>query len=163
MVYRTNERQVNLDFVGSTPRMQASIVLAKPQPAMQPISTMSRAFNTVTEKPIAPNIAAPPSEEMAEEPPYASPDSVEQMASVIDAPDLPLPSDSFNPEGFMRIKVFVNEEGSPDNVVLLESNFAEDYTSTLVSLFKSAKFSPGVSGGKAIRSWRIVEIDYSSA
>jgi hypothetical protein len=85
------------------------------------------------------------------------------MASIIDPLDLPLPLESFSPEGFMRIKVFVNEDGLADSVELLESNFAEDYVSTVVGLFKTAKFSPGVSGGKAIKSWRIVEIDYSSS
>lgn len=147
----------------STPSMRASLVLAKPQPAPKFASPISRSFDNAADRPDEPSFFAPPYEEIAEESPYASPDSIEQMASVIEPPDLPLPSESFSPEGFMRIKVFVNEEGFADNVELLESNFAEDYASTLVGLFKLAKFSPGLSGGKAIKSWRIVEIDYSSS
>jgi hypothetical protein len=139
--------------------MLASFVL--PPPPLKSTSPTARSFDNKAEKPVISDIVAPSPEETAEEVPYASPDSIEQMASVIAPPDLPLPSDTFNSEGFMRIKVFINEEGFADKVELLESNFAEEYASTLVGLFKSAKFSPGISSGKAIKSWRIVEIDYS--
>lgn len=149
----------------STTSLLASLVLAKPQHAPKFASPISKSFDNVfdnaADRPDAPGFVVP-REETAEESPYVSPDSIEQMASVIELPDLPLPSDSLSPEGFMRIKVFVNEHGFADNVELLESNFAEDYASMLVGLFKSAKFSPGVLGGKTIKSWRIVEIDYSS-
>lgn len=145
----------------STPSLLASLVLAKPQPAPKFASPISKSFDNAADRPDEPSFVVP-REETAKESPYVSPDSIEQMASVIELPDLPLPSDSLSPEGFMRIKVFVNEHGFADNVELLESNFAEEYASMLVGLFKSAKFSPGVLGGKTIKSWRIVEIDYSS-
>lgn len=111
---------------------------------------------------VTPKIDAPVPDEIAEAVPYASPETVDQMASVIIPPELPLPLDPNLAFGFMRIKIFVNEEGLAEYVELLESNFPEDYASTLVDQFKLAKFAPGISGGKAIKSWRIVEIDYSS-
>lgn len=163
IAYPPNDSTANQNSIHSTPGLIASIALAKPQPTLKSASLTPWPFDNAVEKPVVPDFVAPPTEEISEESPYASPDSIEKMASIIDPPALPLPSDSFSLEGFMRIKVFVNEEGFADNVELLESNFAEDYASTLVVLFKSAKFSPGLSGGKAIKSWRIVEIDYSSS
>lgn len=163
IAYRPDDSRANQNFIHSTPGLIASIALAKPLPTLKSASPITRSFDNAAEKSVAADFVATPPEEIAEEPPYASPDSIEQMASVIDPPDLPLPSDALGTDGFMRIKVFVNEEGLADNVELLESNFAQDYATTLIGLFQSARFSPGVSNGKAIKSWRIVEIDYSSS
>lgn len=163
VAFRTDDSRVNRTFIHSSADLLVRVVLDKHQPTVKSASPIPWPVGNAVEKPVAPDSVAPPTEEISEESPYASPDSIEQMASIIDPLDLPLPPDSFSVEGFMRIKVFVNEEGFADNVELLESNFAEDYASTLVVLFKSAKFSPGLSGGRAIKSWRIVEIDYSSS
>ncbi|PKO49100.1 MAG: hypothetical protein CVU31_02175 [Betaproteobacteria bacterium HGW-Betaproteobacteria-4] len=164
MVCHTDEKAIKLGLFHPPQGMLVSLVQAKPPPAIKTSSSISMPFDNAAAKPVIPANAAMPPEEMPEESPYSSPGSIEQMASVMDLADLPPPPvNSFNHEGFMRIKVFVNEEGLADYVELLESNFAEDYATTLVELFKSAKFRPGVSGGKAIKSWRIVEIDYSSS
>lgn len=160
---RTDSSGANSTRANSTFGLIANLSQAKSQPELVPVSEIPSPPNNTAEKPSRRGLVVPNPEETVEEFPYAPPDSIEQMASIIDPPDLPLPSESFNAAGFMRIKIYVNEEGLADNIELLESNFADDYVSTVVRLFKLAKFSPGVSGGKAIKSWRIVEIDYSSS
>jgi hypothetical protein len=163
MAYSSDGKRTNSDFAHSTVRLLANLAFAEPRLPRESAPLIPKPLDKATEKPVAPQVATPPSEETTEAFPYASPDSIEQMASVIAPPDLPLPADPDSPAGFMRIKVFVNEDGLADSVELLESNFAEDYASKLAGLFKLAKFNPGVSGGKAVKSWRIVEIDYSSS
>jgi hypothetical protein len=158
---RSDSSKPNVGFAHSPERLLAKLVLAKPQIIQEPTPSISRPIRNIAEKSVAPQPEAAPPEETVETFPYSPPDSVEEMASVIVVPDLPLPSEPNNSDGHMRIKVFVNENGLADYVELLESNFSDDYAAKLVELFQLARFNPGVSGGKAIKSWRIIEIDYS--
>ena len=160
-VFRSDSSKTNAEFAHSPDRLLAKLVLAKPRIIHEPAPSISRPIRNVAEKSVALQQEVAPPEETVEDVPYSPPDSVEEMASVIVVPDLPLPSEPNNSAGRMRIKVFVNENGLADYVELLESNFSDDYAAKLVELFQLARFNPGVSGGKAIKSWRIIEIDYS--
>jgi hypothetical protein len=163
LAYSSNDRRTHSNLAPLPARLFANLAYAKHRPVREPAPLTPKSYDRATEKLVAPQLDTTLPEATADTDPYAPPDSIEQMASVISPPDLPLPTDPNSPFGFMRIKVFVNEDGLADSVELLESNFAQDYASTLVERFKLARFNPGVSGGKAIKSWRIVEIDYSSS
>lgn len=91
---------------------------------------------------------------------YAPPENIDDVASVIEAPELPLPPDREIASGLLRIRVFVNEEGNVDQIELTESNLQENYSSRLIQAFKESKFSPGILHGKPIKSWRMIEINY---
>lgn len=106
------------------------------------------------------NIFEPLAEEAVQ---YAAPDSIDKMATVIEAPILPLPATPLVATGQLRIKLFISEEGVVDSAELIESTLPEDYANLLLECFREARFSPGMQSGKSIRSWRVVEIDYTTS
>lgn len=91
---------------------------------------------------------------------YADPENIDDAASVIEAPELPLPPGREVFTGMLRIKIFVNEEGAVDQIDLMETSLQEDYATQLIETFKESKFIPGMLHGKPVKSWRVVEIDY---
>lgn len=92
--------------------------------------------------------------------PYADPDNIDGVASVIEAPELPLPPDREISSGLLRIRIFVSEEGIVDQIELIETSLQEDYSTRLIQTFKESKFNPGMLQGKPVKSWRMVEINY---
>lgn len=92
--------------------------------------------------------------------PYADPENIDSTASVIEAPELPLPPSRDISSGLLRIKIFVNEYGMVDQIELIETSLQEDYSNRLIQAFKESKFSPGLLHGEPVKSWRMVEIDY---
>lgn len=91
---------------------------------------------------------------------YTDPDATDQSAHVIDVPNLPAPDDESMEPGMAKIRVMVNSFGAVDDVEILESSLSESYTTALVSTFRLATFSPAILHGKAVSSWRIIEILY---
>lgn len=104
-------------------------------------------------------LAALPLPAMSEQA-YVAPEDVEQMASVADVNELPLPANELTPNGALYLKIMISETGNPDRIDILTSTLPEDYATTLVGSFYQARFNPARMAGLPVRSWRIIEIRF---
>jgi len=91
---------------------------------------------------------------------YADPENIDDAASIIVAPELPLPQAREVTAGILRLRIFVSEEGAVDQIELIETSLQEDYATSLMETFKESRFSPGMLHGKPVKSWRMIEINY---
>ena len=100
---------------------------------------------------------ASPPEILAET--YIDPDEVDQKAVVLEVPELPPPDGDVEP-GPLRIKLFISETGTVDDIEILETTLPEPYVEILLNIIRQAQFSPAQSAGEAVPSWREIEILY---
>jgi hypothetical protein len=88
---------------------------------------------------------------------YASPEQVDETASVLDVPALPEPTISVQ-EGTAILVIYVGIDGVPDFVDVEQSSFPNDYTNLLAQHFKMASFKPANLFGTPVSSWTRIEI-----
>lgn len=91
---------------------------------------------------------------------YVAPENVEEMATVAQIEELPLPSNEQTPDGTLYLKILISESGSADRIDIVTSTLPDDYVATLINSFYQAKFNPARIAGSPVRSWRIIEIRF---
>lgn len=62
--------------------------------------------------------------------------------------------------GRVRVRVLINEQGIPDQVVILKAEPAGVFDESARAAFGTARYSPGMAGGVAVKSELLVEVEY---
>jgi hypothetical protein len=148
----------------SPPRLMSRVTLTyhvagdtKPRNAAKPAAQLARAGQKAPAEPASP--PTPDEVQPAVEPSrYASPDEVDSLATILEPPSLPLPTDLTLATGHAMLRIFVGPEGTPDFVDVEESTFPDDYNQAIALQFEQARFAPATISGIPIRSWRRIEV-----
>lgn len=91
---------------------------------------------------------------------YFDPADVDEIAFALTVPELPLPTTEESITGLVQIKIFVDSNGIPEEIEIVQSTLPEDYVTSLTNTFSKARFQPAKRGGAAVSSWRVIEITY---
>jgi len=70
------------------------------------------------------------------------------------------PAESGTREGYVRLRVLINERGDVDEVSVVHAEPAGVYEKSAIAAFANAKFSPGVRFGAAVKSQLLVEVQF---
>jgi TonB family protein len=62
--------------------------------------------------------------------------------------------------GRLKIRLYINEEGSVDAVDVIEAEPAGEFEQATVQAFKEARFRPGYKNGTAVRSLLALEVRF---
>lgn len=65
-----------------------------------------------------------------------------------------------NLDGRVVLRLLVSERGAIDDVVVMESDPAGMFEQSATAAFRNAQFSPGMKGGKPVKSQMVVEVRY---
>ena len=61
----------------------------------------------------------------------------------------------------LELLVLINERGTVDEVRVVDATLPEEFTAPIVAVFRGASYSPALKDGAAVRSRKIIEINYS--
>lgn len=89
---------------------------------------------------------------------YINPDQVDELATVLEIPALPIPTASVPDSETAIFIIYVGVDGTPDLVEIEQSTLPEDYTDLLAQHFKLARFKPAILFGSPVSSWRRIEV-----
>lgn len=89
------------------------------------------------------------------------------LASELERPPSPLqaveaenPVESGSREGFVVLRLLINERGSVDEVAVVRAEPSGVFEKSALAAFGSAQFSPGILFGAAVKSQLLVEVQY---
>lgn len=89
------------------------------------------------------------------------------LASELDRPPSPLqpvepenPVESGSREGYVVLHLLIDERGSVDEVAVLRAEPSGVFEKSALAAFGSARYSPGIRSGAAVKSQLVVEVQY---
>lgn len=89
------------------------------------------------------------------------------LPSLVDVSPVPLveielqyPSSAGNQQGKVALRLFVNESGEVDEVVIVRAIPKGFFEEAAIKDFSRARFSPGMRFGKAVKAQIVIEVDY---
>lgn len=123
------------------------------------------------EAPTAMAPAAPPSSTqsqqnppaVAEPPPpaYYAPGELDRRASVIGAPELPLPTEEV-PPGRVRLRLFLSARGEVERIEVEENTLPAAFVDLLRGQYARLRFTPAQRRGQSVPSWMRLEVVYEA-
>ena len=123
-----------------------------------PVQPRAAARTQAAEPPRAP--AALPSLPVPSAPRYYLPSELQQKPAPLQPVEPKAPEESGAREGFVQLRLFINERGSVDDVIVVGAEPAGVYETSAIAAFTNVKFSPGMRFGAAVKSQLLVEVQF---
>jgi TonB family protein len=94
------------------------------------------------------------------EPRYYLASELHQQPAPLQPVEPEAPPESGIREGFVQLRLLINESGSVDEVTVVRAEPVGVYEKSALAAFANAKFSPGMRFGAAVKSQLLVEVQY---